>query len=888
MCRKYHSAGSSKVEKAFRLPKNVVPTNYAIELTPDMEMFTFSGKVAIEVDVLSPVSEVKINSKELEISSFYAVCAGETRHNGMVSIDHDTEIATVSFAGQLGAGKWILHSSFTGSLNDKLKGFYRSVWTDAQGNKHAMATTQFQPTDARRAFPCFDEPEFKATFDVTLVVPENLTALSNGVITSSVPASGGKKRVSYERTMKMSTYLVAFCIGEFVSSPSVLVNGIEVRIWSVPGKEHMTAFPLSAAAYATDHYEKYFEIPYPGGKKIDHIAIPDFAAGAMENLGLITYRETSLLLDEKTATHAERNRVAVVVLHELAHMWFGDLVTMRWWNGLWLNESFATFMENLCLSHWKPEWKIWDEFGQSRAAASRVDALNSTHPIESPVNHPDEVAELFDVISYEKGCSVLYQLHQFIGAENFRRGIAAYLKKHSYGNTETHDLWDALEESCKLADPVHPVPVRKIMDAWVFTAGHPVVEVSSTDMAGFVKLSQRPFKFLPSGEGTLWPVPVTLRVKARGAVSEKKFLLETAQQVVYVGEDFEWVVVNAGGSGFYRVSYDKCLAAKLTAQVQENLSAIERFNLVNDSWACVKAGLLPTTDYLEMVKLFASEEDPNVWAIVLGSLSTLHSLVKDEAGSPYRSSLQKIVRDLVSPTLTRLTYVPSENESVQTRQLRSTLMGTLGTIGEDAAVQQKSVELFNCWTADKQSVDANIVPAIVGILAYKGDEQRYNQFFKISREATSPQEVQRFLFSLARFRDEKLLANTIAKCLTDDVRTQDAPSLFASVLGNEVASVAAWNFLKGNWAEMVARYPENGVVRMIGSVTALDTIELEAEVNDFFAKNPVKSGEMAIAQALEQLRVNVAMRERETGRLQAHLVKAVAPAPAASGADDKK
>jgi len=869
------------VEKAFRLPKTVVPTNYAIELTPDLEKFTFSGQVAIEVDVLSPVSEVKINTKELEVSEFYAVNAGETRHNGTVSLDHDTEIATISFSGKLGAGKWTLHSTFTGTLNDKLKGFYRSIWTDAQGGKHTIATTQFESTDARRAFPCFDEPEFKATFDVTLIVPEKLTALSNGAITSSTPVADGKKRVVYERTMKMSTYLVAFVVGEFVSSQPVMVNGIEVRIWCVPGKEHMTAFPLSAAAFVTNWYEKYFEIPYPGGKKIDHIAIPDFASGAMENLGLITYRETSLLLDDKTATHAERNRVAVVVLHELAHMWFGDLVTMRWWNGLWLNESFATFMENLSLSHWKPEWHIWNEFGLSRAMASRVDALRSTHPIESPVNHPDDAKELFDVISYEKGCSVLYQLHEFIGAENFRRGIAAYLKKHAFGNTETHDLWDALEESCKLADPIHPVPVRKIMDAWVFTAGHPVVEVATAAMAGFVKLSQRPFQFLPDGKNTLWPVPVTLRVKAKGEVSEKKFLLETAEQTVYVGEDFDWVVVNAGGSGFYRVSYDKTLAAKLVAQVQENLSAIERFNLVNDSWACVRAGLLSTTDYLEMVKLFASEEDTNVWSIILGSLSTLHSLVKDEGDNKYRSALQKVVRDLVAPTLARLTFTASEGESVHTRQLRGTLMGTLGTIGEDAAVRQKAVELFNSWKADKQSVDANIVPAIVGILAYTGDEKRYDEFFAMSRAATSPQEVQRFLFALARFRDEKLLGKTIAKCLTDDVRTQDAPSLFASVLGNEVASASAWKFLQDNWATMIARYPENGVVRMVGSVSGLDTAELEAEVKAFFAANPVKAGEMATAQALEQLRINVAMRERETARLQTHLVPVKAQAPAA-------
>ncbi len=890
MCRKYHKGGSSKVDKAFRLPKNVVPSNYAIELTPDLEKFTFSGQVAIEVDVLSPVSEVKINAKELEISDFHAVNAGETRHNGTVSIDHDTEIATISFAGKLGAGKWTLHSTFTGTLNDKLKGFYRSIWTDAQGGKHTIATTQFESTDARRAFPCFDEPEFKATFDVTLIVPEKLTALSNGAIISTTPVEGGKKAVSYERTMKMSTYLVCFIVGEFVSSQPVLVNGIEVRVWCVPGKEHMTAFPLAAAAFATDWYEKYFEIAYAGGKKIDHIAIPDFASGAMENLGLITYRETSLLLDEKTATHAERNRVAVVVLHELAHMWFGDLVTMRWWNGLWLNESFATFMENLSLSHWKPEWHIWDEFGLSRAAASRVDALRSTHPIESPVNHPDEAAELFDVISYEKGCSVLYQLHEFIGAENFRRGIAAYLKKHAYGNTETHDLWDALEESCKLADPVHPIPVRKIMDAWVFTAGHPVVEVATADMAGFVKLSQRPFQFLPDGKNTLWPdMP-------KSACAGSKPRAKRARRNSSSREPNKPSMSARTSTGSLSTLVARASTGSPTTRLWPPSWSLRCRKIFLPSsastWsttpgpASAPATMLPTTEYLEMVKLFASEEDTNVWAIlILGSLSTLHSLVKDEEGKPYRTSLQKVVRDLISPTMTRLTFAASEGDTVHTRQLRGTLMATLGTIGEDAAVQAKAVELFDSWKANKQSVDANIVPAIVGILAYKGDEKRYDEFFKISKDATSPQEVQRFLFSLARFRDEKLLGQTIAKCLTDDVRTQDAPSLFASVLGNEVASASAWKFLKDNWSTMVARYPENGVVRMVGAVTALDTAALEAEVKAFFAANPVKAGEMATAQALEQLRINVAMRERETGRLQSHLCKEpaqpTAPVPVA-------
>jgi puromycin-sensitive aminopeptidase len=891
---KHHmSGGTATVDQSFRLPKTVKPSDYKISLTPDLTNFTFAGTVEIDVDVLEATSTVKLNAKELVITAFSATNSAGTRLDGKISLDEETEIATISFDGTLGKGAWKLSSVFTGTLNDKLKGFYRSIWTDEQGKKHTIATTQFESTDARRAFPCFDEPEFKATFDVTLTVPEELTALSNGAIIKSESVGNGLKAVSYERTMKMSTYLICFCIGEFVSSKPVMVNGIETRVWCVPGKEDMTEFALRAAAFATDHYEKYFEIPYPGGKKIDHIAIPDFASGAMENLGLITYRETALLLNEKTATHAERTRVAVVVLHELAHMWFGDLVTMGWWNGLWLNESFATFMENLCLDAWQPTWNVWDEFGLSRAAASRVDALRSTHPIECPVNHPDEAAQLFDVISYEKGCSVLYQIHQYIGAETFRRGIAIYLKKHSYGNTETHDLWDALEVACKAAAAESgeaPVPVREIMDRWVFTAGHPVVEVKSHKDSGSVELTQRAFKFLSeTADATLWPIPVTLRAKLEGKaeVVERKFLMSEKSHVEKLGNTpdskIEWVVVNSGGSGFYRVVYDKALASALSASVMENLSAIERFNLVNDAWACVRSGILATPDYIEMVKLFGAEEDPNVWAIITSSLSHLHSLVKDD----HRKALAEVVRNLVKPTVDRLGYAPSgQDESVQSRQLRGSLIGVLGTIGADEEVQKKAADLFAQWKADKQSVDSNVVPALVSILAHIGDEARYDEFFQLSQAAQSPQEVQRFLFALARFRDGGLLDKTINKCLTDDVRTQDAPYLYANVLGNEIAATAAWNFMKANWANMVARYPENGVVRMCGAVAGLDTAELEAEVKAFFAVNQVKSGDMAVAQALEQLRINVLMRERETAGLQKHLI--AAPAAASTAKADEK
>jgi len=881
-----NESATAVANQDFRLPKSVVPSHYTLHLSPDLVKFVFDGQVTIDVDILESTDTIKLNAKDLDIASFSATSIGadSQKLQGKVSVCSDKEIATIKFEKFLAPGKYSLESTFTGTLNDKLKGFYRSVWTDEKGGKHPIATTQFESTDARRAFPCFDEPEFKATFDVQLTVPEDLTALSNGAIIKTEKADNGKKTVTYERTMKMSTYLVCFCVGEFVSSAPVNVNGIEVRIWSIPGKEKLTDFAQACSSFAIDFYEKYFEIPYPGGKKIDHIAIPDFASGAMENLGLITYRETALLLDDKNATHAERKRVAEVVMHELAHMWFGDLVTMSWWNGLWLNESFATFMENLCLHNWKPEWEIWNDFGLSRAAASRVDALKSTHPIECAVNHPDEAAEMFDVISYEKGCSVLYQIHEYVGGETFRRGIAAYLKRHSYKNTETHDLWDALEEACqaatgdagKKADPsaaAVPVPVRMIMDKWVFTSGHPVVAVKGDigKSGSVIELSQKPFKFLSTDEKTLWPIPLTVKAKLQsGQIVERRMLMDGATHSINCDKDLggaiDWVVVNAGGSGFYRVTYSKELASALTKDAQKNLTAIERFNLLNDAWACVRAGMLSAQDYLHMVRSFVSETDPNVWAIITASLGHLHGLTA--IGSQPRKELAAMIRELVKPTADRLGLAPkSADESVQVKQLRGSLIGVLGTIGDDAQTIKAGQDMFDKWKADRQSIDTNVVPAAVSITAYHGDEKRYEEFSKLSKEATAPQEVQRFLFSLARFRKHDLLEKTIQSCMTEAVRTQDAPYLFAALLGNEEAGSDAWQFLKRNWQDMIARYPENGVVRMVGAVSALDKAELAKDVTEFFAKNPVKSGDMAVAQALEQLSINVQLREREADNL---------------------
>ena len=458
---------------------------------------------------------------------------------------------------------------------------------------HLVASTQFEATDARRAIPCWDEPALKARFKVRLVIDEGLSAFSNAGIESERSLGGGKKEVVYKETIKMSTYLLAFIVGEFEATEPTDA-GTPLRVAHVPGKRALTAWAREIGAFSLKWFANYYELPYPGDK-LDLIAIPDFASGAMENLGAITFRETALLIDDKSASRAELERVADVVAHENAHMWFGDLVTMKWWNGIWLNEAFATFMEMLAVDAWKPNWKRWESFSVSRTAAMAIDALSSTRPIEFTVLSPEDARAMFDVLTYEKGASVLRMLEQYLGAERFRKGIAAYLRKHQFANAETGDLWDALERASD-------EPVRKLMDSWIFQPGFPMVEAALAADGRSLTVRQRRFFYLAenataAGHDQLWQVPVMVRAKTEKGVATHRLLLDGREATLDLGGRVEWALLNEGGHGFYRVRYAPDLLAALGRNLGE-LKAVERYALVSDSWAATVAGMMPLAEFL--------------------------------------------------------------------------------------------------------------------------------------------------------------------------------------------------------------------------------------------------------------------------------------------------
>ncbi|MBX9685149.1 MAG: M1 family metallopeptidase [Candidatus Obscuribacterales bacterium] len=854
-----------------------MPKHYELRLAPDLNAATYDGEVTIDIQVSKPSAEIILNASgtggdnpDMRIESAVLSARDGTSFKGEILLDPANERIAVKVDGTVGKGAWKLKLKFSGKLNDKLKGFYRSRYKDSAGNEQVLASTQFQSTDARRAFPCFDEPDMKATFKVSLIVDSELSAVSNSRVLKCTSLPGKKKRVDFAKTMKMSSYLLAFVVGKLDVSKTLNVDGVDVRVFTVPGKLELSKFSLEVAAFSLRYFSRYFGCPYPGDK-MDMLGIPDFAAGAMENLGCVTFREESLLVDPESASQAACDRVAEVVAHEIAHMWFGDLVTMEWWDGIWLNEAFATFMAAKCVDAWKRHWGVWDKFALARGTAMRTDALQSTRPIQFKVEHPDEAQAMFDVLTYEKGCSVMRMLEQYVGEELFRQGIALYMARHAYGNTRGEDLWAALSETSKQ-------DVAKIMEGWVYKPGFPVLSVSTGDTAGSIVLSQSPFKFLSQAvdQTQVWTVPVFMRAKTSEGVSERKFLLTDKEMAVHVGEGLDWVVINAGGHGFMRVRYDKELSSGLTTKGMRELSVVERYNLVADSWACVKAGMASTDEFLAIAALFDDETDPNVWSAVNGGLSAIRDILP-EANRP---AFETLVRSLLQPTHMKLGWDQKSGESLKERELRAKTIAALGSVANDPSVAAESSRRYAAWKTNRASIDPNLVGPMISICAGNGDQALFDEFFQSFQKAGTPQEEQHFLDALAAFRDESLLKTTLQHALDPQkIRTQDAPFTVAAVLRNSAGSQHAWEFIKANWDTLLKLYPESGMVRMCQAVSALDDPAMEAEARAFFSTHEVPSGKKQIEQALEMLRINVLFKARELPKL---LASYPAPQPSVS------
>jgi puromycin-sensitive aminopeptidase len=844
----------------FRLPRTVVPHRYDLTLTPDLDAATFDGAVDIEVEVVSPSSEVVLNAIELEIDEAWVVSDG-VRLDAAVTLDESAERAHLALPSELPLGPAVVSMRFRGVLNDKLHGFYRSTFTDDTGVERSIATTQFEATDARRAFPCWDEPDRKAVFAITLVIDESLVAVSNAAPLAEEHVGDGRRRVRFADTMVMSTYLVAFVVGPLEATEPLDVAGTPTRLVYPPGKGHLTAFGTEVADYSLRYLADYFDLPYPGDS-MDLVAIPDFAFGAMENVGCVTFRETLLLADPDQATQGELQNVVDVIAHELAHMWFGNLVTMRWWNGIWLNEAFATFMELKVTDAFRPQWERWVGFGLARTTAFDTDALEATRAIEYPVVSPDDAEGMFDVLTYEKGAAVVRMLEQYLGEDRFRAGIRKYMATHRYGNTETTDLWDAIEEATG-------EPVRRIMDSWIFQGGHPIVAVAASEDRRVLHLHQERFRYIPDPDDqSLWAVPLQLRYGTEsGAVVTTTALLDTEHLDLPVEEPVTWVVANAQGHGFYRVRSSDPLRAALVARAQDDLADIERYGLVDDTWASVLAGSTSAQDMLTLAEGFSAEHDVSVWRRILGALDTLERLVEGAA----RSAFAARVRAIVGPPLGRLGWEERDDDTDRDRELRGALITALAVLGADTDAQARVRDLFARYRADTTAVEANIAAGVVRTTAALAGAEELDELIDGFRNGSTPQEEQRFLYSLADVRRPDQMARVLELAMTPEVRTQNAPFLIGACLSNRDNGALAWALVEDRWDEMNQRFPSNSIVRMLHGIRAVSDPSLAARIEAFLAEHPVPQAKQTLQQHLERMRVSVALRAREQQRLTALL-----------------
>jgi puromycin-sensitive aminopeptidase len=862
-----------KEKNEYVLPTNVRPIRYQIELEPDLERFIFFGEEIINIEVLEQTSTIVLNAVELEVSgaSLHWVLKETGIWNDLkqealeIVMDPERETVTIRFAEPLEAQRrYQLCMNFRGALSDKLHGFYRSKYALPDGTERYMATTQFEAVDARRAFPCWDEPAYKAVFEVTLVVPQDKTALSNmPSVDEAVYMMNGRKKVRFVPSPKMSTYLLAFIVGDLESLDGQTKNGTLVRIWATPGKRDQCRFALETGIRVLEYYEEYFGIPYPL-PKMDMVAIPDFAAGAMENWGLVTYRERILLVDSQKSSTATKQHVASVIAHELAHQWFGNLVTMQWWDDLWLNEGFASWMGDKAVDHLFPEWDTWTQFYASDTASGlALDGLKNTHPIEVPVRNPKEIGEIFDAISYSKGASVIRMLENYLGEKVFQQGLSRYLSEHSYGNTRTEDLWAALSQ-------VSGKNVAEIMDTWTKQPGYPVVKACEVlkDGERALQLSQKRFLYdgeNRKGEQTLWNIPMRLTVaipQELGRIAKmrkQRVLMQTKRKTIALGKlpEDTWIKVNASQAGFFRVQYDEKLLRKLYPVIESReLSTLDRLGIENDVHALVRSGSIPVTHYLELVEHYRNETEYAVWAELAGGLSGIMGFLRNEE---YSRELYEFVQDIFVPIASRLGWDPAEGECDLDALLRPLVIGQLGVTNDQDTVRE-ATRRFSEFILNPQSLIPDLRGVVCSIVVTYGGSEAYESVLALYRSASLQEEKMRYAMTLARSQDVRLLQRTLEFALSQEVRMQDALSVIGAVAANPNGRDLAWEFVKARWQELDRIYGDSKYMlgRLIeGVVSGFSTEEKKREVAQFFDEHPVPGADRALKQSFERIDMNI-------------------------------
>ncbi|KAG0231570.1 Aminopeptidase 2 mitochondrial [Actinomortierella wolfii] len=899
------------------LPTNVKPTHYDLTLTPDLVNFTFTGQVLVNLDINQPTTTITLNSNQLKIHSAkltnLALKTESSQEATDIDIDQANETATFTFADELQPGSTaVLHIHFSGVLHDGMNGFYRSSYKDDNGKTHYLATTQFEATDARKAFPCWDEPALKATFDITLRVPSNMVALSNmnvisekeigqsgkvkgdstkgpdaagegkSVSKGDVPISKGDvplskgdvptgqkgdsvtssmplKEVKFATTPVMSTYLVAFIVGKFEyieTTTKNLPTPITCRVYVVPGKTEEARFALSVTPMALEYFTELFGVPYPL-PKMDLITIPDFESGAMENWGLVTYRAIRLLFNEETSDLSYKRHIAYTICHECAHMWFGNLVTMGWWDYLWLNEGFATWVGNLAVSKFFPEWDNWTFFiADGFQMGLGLDGLRSSHPIEVPCKHPSEISQIFDAISYYKGASCIRMLSSWLGLEKFLEGVRIYIKRHAYKNASTEDLWAALSEASG-------VDVAAFMDSWIKKVGYPVVHVDENEDATVLTFTQT--RYLSSGDltatedTTRWNVPLGIEPTVTKDKETAPVLSSDTLQVTR--ENGGLYKVNSNYTGFFRTAYTSSALKRISDAIRVKdplFTPSDRVGLLADMGALSKSGHVKTSSLLELMEAFEDEDEYTVWVALSERVNVLLSVFYEQPDD-FQEGLKKFVRKLFTKVVGKLGWEQRSTDDYRSTLLRKIVLTNAGTVGEESTIAEARKRFAAYVEGDTSALNQNVQSAAFEIVVANGDEADFEKVLKCWRDAKATDQKLAAIGALTTVRHEKLYNELLKIAVSDEVKPQDLIYFYGGLSRNTASRHALWTYIKQNWETLTMRY--EGSLAMLGNIVksgvgrfASDTMADECEA--FFKERDAKDVARPVAQSVETVRSN--------------------------------
>jgi len=822
-----------------RLPKSTYPNRYEIELDVDLDNFSYTGAQKVDLNVVEATNNIVLNSVGIEVTK---AKIQTTKQDIPLKVNYIEEDEKIVFESQetLSEGVYELYLEFNSEITNDLKGFYKSSYMSEDGEKKWIATTQFEPTAARSAFPCWDEPEYKAIFSMTIITDEKYLRVSNEMVVEEEKVENNKLRTKFADSMKMSSYLVAFVIGDLEATVVGKSKTTDIRIIHRPGFSHQTSYAGTAAIKLLDFFEDYYKIPYPG-TKLDLIAIPDFAMGAMENVGAVTFRENLLLFDKDKATRSELDRSITVIAHELAHMWFGDLVTMKWWDGIWLNEAFASLMEVIASYNTYPEFKQWNAMNMSRTAGFSIDSLENSRPVEFDVETPDQAEEMFDVLTYEKGSTVLRMFQMFIGEEAFQNGVEAYLNKFKFENTNSSDLWDALSEASNQ-------PLNKILPFWIREKGYPFLQVDCSNNSLTIK--QKPFllKNVETDKNNIKPVPVQIKFLDTG--NEEKFLLDEAERVIDLKNLGEVPHINSGGWGFFHTFYDDEVFENILANF-DKLNDLEKYRLLEDKWMQFKKAPTDIKDFYKFLMFFKKEKDEDIWIYMSSIIATLANLFESNNSDSFKA----FVRDLTDELHNELGFEVKKDEELEIKEVRDTINKLRAKNLDDDSFIKKFSDIFK--ENKMESISEGTFFSSILFISALDETNKIEIFLEKFENAESPQMQGRYRAVLGQVRDQNASKKIVEFMLDGRIRGADCPYILASMITNKYIGKKSWKVIKENFNDLLSVMPDWTASRILDALPAIYDEEFAGDIKNFIKKNPLPSSEKLAAQKLERLEANI-------------------------------